>query len=48
MFLISRYGKQVILKVLTNFKGTDSEDLILNNVAVIKGFHINIVLRLIL
>jgi len=35
----------VILKVLTSFKGTDNEDLVLNNVAVIKGFYINIVLK---
>jgi len=35
----------VILKVLVSFKGTNSKDLILNNVAVIKGFYINIVLK---
>jgi len=35
----------VILKVLISFKGTDSEDLIFNNIAVIKGFYINIVLE---
>ena len=35
----------MILKVLTSFKGTDNKDLILNNVTVIKGFYINIVLK---
>jgi len=31
--------------VLTSFKGTDNKDLIFNNVTVIKGFHVNIVLK---
>ena len=31
--------------MLISFKGTDNEDLILNNIAVIKGFHVNIVLK---
>ena len=35
----------MILKVLISFKGTNSKDLILNNVAVIKGFHVNIILK---
>ena len=35
----------MILKVLISFKGTDNKDLILNNVAVIKGFYINIILK---
>ena len=29
-------------------KGTDSEDLILNNITVIKGFHVNIVLKVLI
>ena len=28
-----------------SFKGTDNEDLVLNNIVVIKGFHVNIVLK---
>jgi len=35
----------VILKVLISFKGIDNEDLMFNNVAVIKGFYVNIVLE---
>ena len=35
----------MILKGLISFKGTDNKDLILNNVTVIKGFYINIVLK---
>jgi len=35
----------VILKVLISFKGTNSEDLVFNNVVIIKGFYINIVLE---
>ena len=35
----------MILKVLISFKGTDNKDLMLNNIAVIKGFHVNIVLK---
>jgi len=31
--------------VLISFKGTDNEDLMLNNVTVIKGFYINIILK---
>ena len=31
--------------MLISFKGTDSENLILNNIAVIKGFYINIILK---
>jgi len=42
-FPISGYGKRVISKVLASSKGTDSEDLVLNNVAVVEGFHVNIV-----
>ena len=48
MFLISRYSKQIILKVLISSKGTDSEDLILNNVAIIEGFHVNIILEILI
>ena len=35
----------MILKVLISFKGINSKDLILNNIAVIKGFHVNIILK---
>jgi len=35
----------VILKVLISFKGINSEDLILNNVIIIKGFYVNIILK---
>ena len=35
----------MILKVLISFKGTNSEDLVFNNVVIIKGFYINIVLE---
>ena len=35
----------MILKVLISFKGINNKDLILNNVTIIKGFYINIILK---
>ena len=35
----------MILKVLISFKETNSKDLVFNNVVIIKGFYINIILK---
>ena len=41
---ISRYNKYIIRKIFNRTRGLKTEDLILYNIIVIKGFYINIVL----
>jgi len=45
LFLITKYNKYIIFKVLTSFIKANIKDLILNKVTIIEGFYINIVLE---
>jgi len=45
LFLITGYSKHVIFKVFVSFIGADIKDLVLNKVAIIEGFYINIILK---
>jgi hypothetical protein len=42
-FPILGYSKRIIKKVLNNIASLNSEDLILLNIIIIKGFYINII-----
>ena len=42
-FPILRYNKRVIKKVLNNIISLNSEDLILSDIIIVKGFYINII-----
>jgi len=42
-FLILRYSKRVIKKALNSIASLNSENLILSDIIVIKGFYINII-----
>jgi hypothetical protein len=42
-FLILRYSKRVIKKVLNSITSLNSEDLTLLDIIIIKGFYINII-----
>ena len=44
-FSIDRYSYRVIYKVLDSKNGSNIEDLILEDIALIKGFYINIILE---
>jgi len=45
LFLITRYSKRVISRVLVNFIGANIKDLIFNKVTVVERFYINIILK---
>jgi len=45
LFLITRYGKCVIFRVLISSVGADTEDLVLNEVIIVEGFYVNIILE---
>ena len=45
LFLIIRYSKRIISKVLISFIRADTEDLILNEVVIIEGSYVNIILK---
>jgi hypothetical protein len=44
-FLILRYGTKVIKKTLNGTSSFSSANLVLNDIIVIKGFYINIILK---
>ena len=44
-FPIDGYGRRVIYKVLDSKNGSNIEDLILEDIALIEGFYINIILE---
>ena len=44
-FPINRYSRRVIYKVLDSKNGSNTEDLVLEDVALIEGFYINIILE---
>jgi hypothetical protein len=41
--LIKGYGSRIIRKILDRAQGLGTEDLVLSRVALVKGFHVNIV-----
>jgi len=41
--LIKGYGSRIIRKILDRARGPGTEDLVLSRVALVKGFHVNIV-----
>jgi len=45
LFLITKYNKYVIFKVLISFIRANIKDLILNKVTIMEGFHVNIILK---
>jgi hypothetical protein len=45
-FLILGYSKKVIKKALNNIASLNLKDLVLLNIIIIKGFYINIILKL--
>jgi hypothetical protein len=42
-FLILRYNKRVIKKVLNSITSLNLEDLTLSDIIIVKGFYINII-----
>ena len=44
-FLILEYSIKVIKKALNSTNSFSLEDLVLNNIIVVKGFYINIILK---
>ena len=44
-FPINRYSRYIIYKVLDSKNRSNTEDLILEDIALIKGFYINIILE---
>jgi hypothetical protein len=42
-FLILKYSKRVIKKVLNSVASLNSEDLTLSDIIIVKGFYINII-----
>ena len=45
LFPIDRYSRYIIHKVLDSKNGSNIEDLVLEDVALIEGFYINIILE---
>src|SRR5579859_3663668 len=43
--LITRHRKQVLKNVLDRARGLNTKDLVLSNMVLIEGFHVNIVLE---
>ena len=45
LFPINRYSRCIIYKVLDSKNGSNTKDLILEDIALIEGFYINIILE---
>ena len=43
--LIIGHKKQVLKNILDRARGLNTKDLVLSNIVVVKGFHVNIVLK---
>ena len=43
--LITRHRKQVLKNILDRARGLNTKDLVLSNIVLIEGFHVNIVLE---